>query len=82
MGRTTSVIYQFDLSGKIFAVFPDYVLAGEWNKMPKESIRSAVRRRACVGKKFYFSQEEKFVIPQKKKQHNPLFYKPRKSKAQ
>lgn len=75
MGRGTSAIYQFDLEGKIFAVFTDYILAGEWNKMPKESIRSAVRRKTCVKKKFYFSQSEEFSIPNKKKQHNPLFYK-------
>lgn len=81
MGRTTSAIYQFDLLGKLFAVFEDYVLAGDWNNMPKESIRSAVRRKACVAKKYYFSQDENFAIPQKKKQHNPLFYKQRKSRA-
>ena len=77
MGRTTSSIFQFDLEGKILAVFTDYVLAREYNNMPKESIRSAVRRKTCVNKKFYFGKDEIFVIPQKKKQRNPLFYESR-----
>ena len=82
MGRATSTIYQYDLSGKLFAVFPDYILAEKFNKISKESIRSAVRRKTCVGKMFYFSQDENFVIPKKKKQHNPLFCKPRKFKTE
>jgi hypothetical protein len=71
-GQKPLPVYQFDIEGKLIFMHASLEIASENLLISKHVIKSAMRRKSLYDRQWYFSRKKDFVIPQKKRGHNPL----------
>jgi hypothetical protein len=74
-GPKQKKIYQFNLEGKLLFEYNNKKEVAELNESLQATIKSAIKRKTCFKRRYYFSYEAVFNVPMMKHNFNPLLSK-------